>query len=532
MRRIAPRRSTALIGTLAMAGTAGLIALAPSASAASVDYRAHCTNPFLADIADGDLKMDIQVTPAKATYTVGDQVTVTWKWLKYGVVPVNTPFGIHVGENKALPKGEVLLTGAQTASVPVEGPRINPDAAPGEELKLSDMTTSITLTKPGTLNLAPGNYTSFVDAGLGSDVATACTPVTPVAPGTTINVEGSSTADPTVTATPGEVSAGGQITIAGNNWPAGTLTPELCAADGSACDAAKISGNTLAVGSGNKLAGTVTVRNNVAAGDYKVKVKGSGVEALSGVVKVKAVERKISLSVDHGPVGTTVVITGSGWTPGNYVLAYGMAGDVQDDDVSAYTEAAADGTINITDLVVSKDNITAIKVNEGSEDTTVTKPFRVTVPGRDLSQTVTGNVVAGGLTITQEAGAIKLSDITLNGQAQNMTGALNTVTVKDFRGGNTGWTLTGSVSDFTNGSGGKIGADKFTWTPKVTTGTGSPSTAVPGSTGPIGTGATLASAPAGASTGGTFSADADLSLAVPAYQAIGTYTSTLTLSIS
>lgn len=514
-----------------MAGTAGLIAFAPSASAASVDYRAHCTNPYLADIADGDVKMDIQVTPAKPTYTVGDQVTVTWHWLKNGIVPINTPFGMHVKKDKALPKGEVLLTGALNASVPVEGPRLNPDAAPGEELKLSDMTANITLTKPGDLNLAPGNYTSYVDAGLGSDVATACSPVTPVAPGSTIKVEGSSTADPTVTATPGEVNAGGQVTLAGDNWPAGGLVPELCAADGTACDPAKISANTLTVADG-KLTGNVTIGVLVAGGDYKVKVKGSGVEAISGVVKVKATQRQIALSVDNGPVGTPVVITGSGWTPGNYVLAYGMSGDYQEDDVTAYTQAGADGSFTISDFVVSKDSITSIKVSEGTDDTAVQKPFRVTVPGSNLSQTVEGKVVAGGLTISQEAGAIKLSDITLNGQAQNMTGALNTVTVKDFRSGNTGWTLTGAVSDFTNGTGGKITADKFTWTPKVTAGAGSPSVPVAGSAGPIGGGATLASAPAAAVTGGTFAADADLSLAVPAYQAVGTYNATLTLSIS
>nr|WP_272923901.1 WxL domain-containing protein [Streptomyces sp. SID3343] len=211
-----------------------------------------------------------------------------------------------------------------------------------------------------------------------------------------------------------------------------------------------------------------------------------------------------------------------------------MAGDFQDDEVSAYGQAGADGSLTIPDLVVSKDSVTAIKVIAGTDESTaVQKPFRVTIPGRDLEQTVTGGVLPGTLTIAQEAAGIKLTDITVNGQAQNMTGALNPVTVKDYRGGATGWTLTGSVSDFTNGNGGKITGDKFTWTPRITNGEGSPSTAVAGSTGPIGTGATLASAPPAATgTGGTFTADADLSLAVPAYQQIGTYSATLTLSIS
>jgi hypothetical protein len=530
---MAPRKIVATAATVALAGTAGLVAFAPSASAAPVDYRAHCTNQFLpAGIADADIQMDIQVTPQKATYAVGDKVTVTWHWVKNSVVPVNTPLGIHVKENTALPKGVVLLTGAQTSTVAVEGPRVNPDAAPGEVLKLSDMTAELTLAKAGDLNLAPGNYSSFVDAkmGLPNDVETACSPVTPVAPGTTIKVEGSSSADPTVTATPAEVNAGGSVALAGDNWAAGTPTAELCAADGTACDPAKISATTLTIADG-KLTGNVTIAPSVASGDYKIKVKAGGGEALSGAVKVTAVQKQAAITPDHGPLGTVVTATGTGYEPGGYVYITTL--DATNAELfTDYVEVGADGKFS-KEITVDNPDTKSIGAYEITPDTGAIMPFRITIPGRDLSQTVTGGVLPGTLTIAQQAAGIKLSDITINGAAQNMTGALNPVTVKDYRGGATGWTLTGSVSDFTNGTGGKITGDKFTWTPKVTNGEGSPSTAVAGSTGPIGTGATLASAPnAATGTGGTFTADADLSLAVPAYQQIGTYNATLTLSIS
>ncbi|OPC82648.1 hypothetical protein B4N89_18395 [Embleya scabrispora] len=145
---------------------------------------------------------------------------------------------------------------------------------------------------------------------------------------------------------------------------------------------------------------------------------------------------------------------------------------------------------------------------------------------------VTGTVLPGGLTLRQEAGTAKLSDITLNGTAQAMTGALNPVTVTDVRGGSLGWTLTADVSDFASPEGGRIPADRFTWTPSVRTDPASPGTATPGSPGRVAGGSTLASAPAGAHGGGTFTAGAAIAVAVPAYQKPGTYSATLTLSIS
>ncbi|MFI6586659.1 hypothetical protein [Embleya sp. NPDC050493] len=530
MRRIARRRLIASTAVAAVAATGGLVIVTPSAHAAPVDYATHCTNPF-SNPPDGHIRVDTVVTPEKATYAVGEEVSVTWKWVVHPLAPAEIPVIGKVPKDSTHLKGTINLSGAQTGTVPVQGPADNPETLPGQPLILGNGEGRFTLSTAGDVTLTPGDYSTWTHA-LGLDVETKCTPVTPVPVSRTIKVEGTSQEPATLTATPAEVAAGGSLTLAGDNWPAGGVVPQLCAADGSACDPAKISANSLSVGADKKLTGTVTLGVTIPGGDYKVKVGGSGVEALSGVVRVAATQRRIALSVNHGPVGTPVVITGTGWTPGNYVLAYGMAGDYQDDDVTAYTQAGPDGSFSITDFVVSKDTITSIKVNEGTDDTAVNKSFRVTTPGSGPDQTVTGNVVAGGLTISQEAGAIRLSDITINGQAQNMTGALNTVTVKDFRNGTTGWTLTGAVTDFTNGTGGRIGADTFTWTPKVTAGPGSPSVPVPGSAGPIGTGATLASAPAAATTGGTFAADADISLAVPAYQAAGTYSATLTLSIS
>ncbi|MGC0419145.1 hypothetical protein [Embleya sp. AB8] len=148
------------------------------------------------------------------------------------------------------------------------------------------------------------------------------------------------------------------------------------------------------------------------------------------------------------------------------------------------------------------------------------------------STRITGSIAPGSLTLRQQASAIRLSDITLDGTAQAMTGALNPVTVTDVRGGSLGWTLTADISDFTSPEGGRIPADHFTWKPSIQADPASPSTAAAGIPGRIAGGSTLASAPPAPHTGGTFTAGAAISLAVPAYQKPGSYNATLTLSIS
>lgn len=103
--------------------------------------------------------------------------------------------------------------------------------------------------------------------------------------------------------------------------------------------------------------------------------------------------------------------------------------------------------------------------------------------------------------------------------------------MKDFRGGTAGWSLTGKVTDFA-GPRGKIEASRLTWTPVCSTRSDSPSTCAAGSPGVVGTdGATLASAAAGDMTGGEFTADATVSLDIPKYTPVGSYTGVLSLTL-
>lgn len=147
------------------------------------------------------------------------------------------------------------------------------------------------------------------------------------------------------------------------------------------------------------------------------------------------------------------------------------------------------------------------------------------------SQKLTTKVNAGSLSMSQAGDAVSLSAVDY-GTGGPSKGDLNTVTVKDFRGGPAGWSLTGKVTDLT-GPGAKIDAGALSWTPACATKAGSPSTCQAGSPGTVGSsGATLASTPNGTLTGGEFTADAKLSLNVPAFTPPGTYSGVLTLTLS
>ncbi|MEU8495520.1 RICIN domain-containing protein [Streptomyces lavendulae] len=140
------------------------------------------------------------------------------------------------------------------------------------------------------------------------------------------------------------------------------------------------------------------------------------------------------------------------------------------------------------------------------------------------------SVGAGVLTMATTADPVRLPPVAF-GTGGASTGQLGTVTVKDFRGGAAGWSLTGKITDFT-GPRGKIEADRLTWAPHCSTKSDSPSTCAPGSIGVVGKGgATLASAANGEVTGGEFEADATVSLDIPKYAPVGNYAGTLTLTL-
>ncbi|MFJ9723015.1 beta-xylosidase [Streptomyces sp. NPDC101209] len=245
--------------------------------------------------------------------------------------------------------------------------------------------------------------------------------------------------------------------------------------------------------------------------------------------------RAIQLGKATGAPGDSVTVTGSGFTAGAAVTLAGRSGASQTADKATVT-AGTDGKISGS-LTVNDKTTTGIVAYEGSawSDALGAGPAVYTVtdttPVPAGSQKLTTTVKAGTLSMSQAGDAVALSAVDF-GKGGASTGALQTVTVKDFRGGPAGWSLTGKVTDFT-GPGAKIDAGKLSWTPACATKAGSPSTCKAGSAGTVGaSGATLASTANGTLTGGEFTADAQLSLDVPAFTPPGSYSGILTLTLS
>ena len=113
------------------------------------------------------------------------------------------------------------------------------------------------------------------------------------------------------------------------------------------------------------------------------------------------------------------------------------------------------------------------------------------------------------------------------------SGALPEVKVTDLRAANPGWSLTGQVTDLTNG-GYTINGTQLGWSPKVTA-AAEGQTVKAGSRVRPGTGLAapkvLASAQAGQGTG-TATLAADLSLSVPSWARGGTYTGVITITVA
>ncbi|MDX3384133.1 beta-xylosidase [Streptomyces niveiscabiei] len=258
-------------------------------------------------------------------------------------------------------------------------------------------------------------------------------------------------------------------------------------------------------------------------------------ETVTATANPPANTRTISLSSATGAPGAAVTVSGSNFTAGASVTLAGRAGAGQTQDtatVTAGSSGAISGSLTVNDLTT-----TGIVAYEGSawSETKGAGPAAYVVvndtPVPPGSQKVTATVKAGTLAMSQAGDSVALSAVDF-GSGNASTGALQTVTVKDFRGGPAGWSLTGKVTDFT-GPGAKIAAGKLSWTPSCTTKPGSPSTCQAGSAGVVGSGgATLAATPDGAGAGGEFTAGAQLSLDVPAFTPPGSYAGVLTLTLT
>lgn len=146
---------------------------------------------------------------------------------------------------------------------------------------------------------------------------------------------------------------------------------------------------------------------------------------------------------------------------------------------------------------------------------------------------VTLAVTGGTLDITAPVGPVNLGSVTASSSAQTVTGQLGNVEVVDGRGGTTGWTATASAVDFVGPGGATIsvsaaGSSSYTAPTATVTGTATvANTNLPTlfPAGPV-------QAATGVSGINTATWNPTISVTIPANTLVGTYTSTVTHSVS
>ncbi|MEU8619750.1 Ig-like domain repeat protein [Streptomyces sp. NPDC048623] len=161
--------------------------------------------------------------------------------------------------------------------------------------------------------------------------------------------------------------------------------------------------------------------------------------------------------------------------------------------------------------------------------------------GVTASESITTTVNAGALVISVDAPQVTLPSPVLNADGDLLTtaGALSPVTLTDTRAGNPGWTVSGQVTDFSDGATHTINGQNLGWSPKVVD-KAPAQTVTPGShvaaargvaPGDAGSDGLKAARTLANGTGlGTAHIGADLALSVPTSTQAGTYTTTLTLT--
>lgn len=347
--------------------------------------------------------------------------------------------------------------------------------------------------------------------------------------------------------------AGDTVNLTGGSWDAsGAITAQLCDTSGANCDASGISSSTIATDGSGNLTGGAVIDASATTGARTLKVS-QGAHVASASITILGT-RAIVLTPSSGGPGTTVTVTGSNWDPSESIDVGGMTAVLGATSDPIKSGASANSSGAFTQTFVVNDPATAFIVAANHTDTTkhASAPFgtslnECTVPDGDqcqLQQNVTFLAKHGVLKQSQSGSTVFLDadsstpgvqDLQLDGTEQHVTGDLNTDTVTDARGTSAGWTLNAKVSDFTNGAtpttNGTIAATNLAWVPACAVTSG-------GATPTVGTSTTLSnsdqllcSVPSGTGNG-VYTADAGLTLTVPATADAGTYNAILTLTLS
>ncbi|MGW2815387.1 hypothetical protein [Streptomyces sp. NPDC001415] len=203
-------------GLALMLGGAGIMLAAGPVQAAEVSYATECIPPPISGLPPVQGTTKVQIT-APATAKVGDVVDVVWKFTQ---AASNNPNVLDLNKDVVQPTGTLKAGGAQSADIPMKGPRQNPPIPKNSPMILPDMTAKLKLTKAGDVTLTPDAYNINVNQIMSTD--TKCTPKAAVGVGATIKVtDAGGTTGGTSGGTSGGTTSGGTT---GGSTSGGTTT--------------------------------------------------------------------------------------------------------------------------------------------------------------------------------------------------------------------------------------------------------------------------------------------------------------------
>ncbi|MEV6162045.1 WxL domain-containing protein [Streptomyces sp. NPDC052052] len=476
---------------------------------------------------------------AADTTTAGTPVGLT---LSFADGPANGP--VALSANTVAVSAKVSVSGQDP--VTLSAPASNPAVAAYAQIPIPALTGQLTVAQPGTVQLAPGDFTlSITNYGLSITCSIQGTPpvlstvtVTDGSTGSAAAVVQSISNRPTADST--GARHGDVVTLGGTGWTAGKVVDgvELCGLDGTSACAADVLTSSLTVDGDGKLSGTVEIGAGATPGPHSLVISQGSLSATVplGVLGTRAIQ----LSPSGGGPGTPTTVTGASFDPGDEVTVTGVDADGTPvgDTLTAPVNARGGFSATLTPVAGTVKILATEKHGTGADSAEA--GWTALADGGSSEQTLKVVVSGGALTMSQDAGEVSLSPVTVDGTEHSSTGNLNAVEVKDFRGSTRGWSLVGTVTDFTNAAGASIPAGNLSWTPAcdVHDGAAAASTVTAGSAGALSatTAAPLCTQAASddptSVTGGDFDANAALSLNVPAISQSGEYAAVLRLTLS
>ncbi|MFJ4617105.1 hypothetical protein [Streptomyces sp. NPDC088812] len=531
----APSRTAAALAALVVAAAGSLVlggARPAHAGSAAVTYDCVFASSHSVFTTTATLTADATTTP-------GTPIDLT---LSFADGPANGPVALTAGTVAV--SARLGVTGQDP--VTVSAPASNAAVAPYAEIPIPDLTGTLTVAQPGTVQLTPGDLTLNI-TNYGLSIACTVDGTAPVLSTVTVTDGSTGSAAAAVEKISGRPATdttgarpGDTVTLGGTGWTADEPVDgvRLCALDGTSACADDVLTPDLTVDGDGRLTGTVLIGAGATPGPHTLVVtQGSlGATVVLGVLGT----RSLQLSPSGGGPGTSTTVTGASFDPGDEVTVTGVDADGEATGAALVAPVDARGAFTAT-LTPAAGTVKVVATEaDGGAGDFAEAAWSATADGGSAEQTLKVVVSGGALTMAQAAGEVTLSPVTVDGTEHSATGSLNAVEVKDFRGSTRGWSLVGTVTDFTNSAGAAVPAGNLSWTPTcaVHAGAAAASTVTPGSPGPLSatTAAPLCTQAASddptSVTGGDFDAGASLDLRVPAITQAGEYAAVLRLTLS